>query len=438
VVRIPVAFHCVIALVILLPTTTRGQQTIPSTGSVGSQSKGQSDSAQSSEDQDKEEPTGGIRGWVQKKWEQFDRFADEDEAGFFPQAGIIVAGSALSAGGGYRAPRIGGSRFGAETSAMFSYRGYELYRLRLGILDTRNRTLNLRPADAKAASLFNDSADKRRGFALYADLSYRDYPQHTFFGIGPDSRGEDRSDYRLYGASYDAVLQAQLTARLALSGRVGVLNLGIGAGTNDRRPNVETIFDPTTAPGLDDQPLFFTLGLAGAFDARDLPGDPHAGSFLGLVWWRANGRDSDPYDFRRIVLDARHYLTPFTRRGVVALRGLLTSDLVSDGAEVPFYLQHTLGGTETLRGFPGYRFRDRAVAHFTVEYRWEVHPVVEVAPFFDAGVVAPGFSKLRMNEFEVSQGIGVRVKRRNRVLFRIDWGISREEQRFSFGTGPLF
>jgi outer membrane protein assembly factor BamA len=428
VVRISVALPCTIALFTLLPITALGQQTTPSTGSAGTQSNGK----------DKEEPTGGIRGWVQKKWEQFDRFADEDEARFFPQAGIIVAGSALSAGGGYRAPRIGGSRFGAETSAMFSYRGYELYRLRLGVLDTRNRTLNLRPADAKAASLFNDSADKRRGFALYADVSYRDYPQHTFFGIGPDSRGEDRSDYRLYGASYDAVVQAQLTPRLALSGRVGVLNLGIGTGTNDRRPNVGTIFDPTTAPGLDDQPLFFTLGLAAAFDARDLPGDPHAGSFLGLVWWRADGRESDRYDFRRIVLDARHYVMPFTRRGVVALRGLLTSDLVSDGAEVPFYLQHTLGGTETLRGFPGYRFRDRAVAHVSAEYRWEVHPMVEVAPFFDAGLVAPGFSKLRMNELEVSQGIGLRVKRRNRVLFRIDWGISREEQRFSFGTGPLF
>ena len=56
---------------------------------------------------------------------------------------------------------------------------------------------------------------------------------------------------------------------------------------------------------------------------------------------------------------------------------------------MPFFLQPTLGGSEDLRGFREYRFRDRNMVVFNAEYRWEAFSGLDLAAFADAGQVAP-------------------------------------------------
>jgi outer membrane protein assembly factor BamA len=123
---------------------------------------------------------------------------------------------------------------------------------------------------------------------------------------------------------------------------------------------------------------------------------------------------------------------------VIAVRGLVSTDLTGDNGSTPFYLQQALGGGDTLRGFHSYRFPDQALAHATVEYRWRAHRFVELAPFLDVGTVAPGLSRLSLGALEASPGIGLRARNDRRSLARLDWAWGPEGQRIVLGIGPAF
>ena len=115
------------------------------------------------------------------------------------------------------------------------------------------------------------------------------------------------------------------------------------------------------------------------------------------------------HSFTRVTLDVRAYQRALSERGVIAARGLVSTNLTGETGSTPFYLQHSLGGSATLRSFHSYRFADLALAHATVEYRWRAHKYVEVAPFFDVGTVAPALSRLSIGALKTSSGVGIRA-----------------------------
>ena len=82
-------------------------------------------------------------------------------------AGVIVSGSGLAGGANYRYFNVLGSPVDAQLRGMFSVRGYQDYRFSIGLLDRRNQTLELNAADARLSSLFNSSAQKAPGSAVY-------------------------------------------------------------------------------------------------------------------------------------------------------------------------------------------------------------------------------------------------------------------------------
>jgi hypothetical protein len=354
--------------------------------------------------------------------------------GIHPEAGVIVAGSGLSAGAAYRPPRIGRSRWGAEADALWSVRGYERLRLRAGwIEDLRNR-FELKPADATIASQFNDVSARDPGVSIYLDAQRRDYPQVNFYGVGPDVSLEAKSDYRLSGTTVDVVVQWQRNEHLGVSGRVGVLDFDIGRGSNDGVPDLQDQFDPTTIPGALTSPRYTTAGVAAVRDTRDVPALPSSGTFLGVSVWRFAGTPR----FTRFTLDGRAFVAPVDERSVLAARLLIGVDLVPDRATVPFFLQRYLGGSETLRGYPSYRLRDAALLHLSLEYRWRAFRRLEIAPFVDVGGVGPSLADLRARTFDVTPGIGFRLRTDKRPLFRLDIARRTDGYRLSFSLSQPF
>jgi outer membrane protein assembly factor BamA len=260
----------------------------------------------------------------------------------------------------------------------------------------------------------------------------------VFYGVGPDSARVDRSNYLLFGASFDAVLQWQITKVFGICGRAGLLAPGLGAGRDADHPDVRTVFDASTAPGLIAVPRFVTTGIAAVADARDHASDPHRGVFFGTALWWFDGISQHEFNFARATADLRGYHTPGSPRGVLAWRALLSADLPSHGAEVPFYLEQTLGGGETLRGFQAYRFRDRAIMAASIEYRWRMNDYLDLGPFVDAGAVAPRVAALALRNLETSAGVRVGLRYKGRVLLHLDWGMCREGQRVTVGVGTMF
>jgi len=358
--------------------------------------------------------------------------------GFFPWAGTIVSASGVSGGVGYRYEEILATPLGAEASAFWSVRGYQLYRTRLGLINNSRHTLELRQPDAGVASMFNDSAVKRPDSALYVEVRYRSYPRHPYYGIGEESSREDVSGFRLRGPAYDLVGQWQVSPSFGLSARAGLLETEIDPRRGDReRPSIDERFDPGSVPGFLQPPRYVVFGAGAALDRRDSPRDPTRGFFVGGTAWRYES-DGDAVDFTRATLDARAFVPPPGRLpGVLAFRLLLAADWTAPRSRVAFFLLQTLGGGETLRSYPSHRWREQALAHVTAEYRWHPHRLIEIAPFVDTASLGRSVGRLSSRR-PYSYGVALRGHWQGRVLARLEWANGPEGQRVVVSTGPIF
>lgn len=341
------------------------------------------------------------------------------ERGFFPTVGSVAPGGSFSLGGGYRDYGLFGTPLGFEVSALVSVRGYQRYRGSLGWLRAHRHTLDLRPAGEPVSSFLDDRRHARPGLAVYLDARYRYLPRSRFYGIGPASRRDDRTDYLLKGGALDLVVQGQATPAFGISARAGLLDSQIGEGRDNDWPAVADRFEPNEVPGLTSPPRYLVAGVAAAFDTRDDGRDRPGALFATGAVWRFDQRNGKVFDFTRILVDARTYVNPPQLPGLIALRALVSADLAAPGALVPFFLHASLGGPDLLRAYGTSRWQDRALAHATVEYRWRAHRFVEVTPFLDAGTVGPRLGRLR-GGLKAGGGIGLRARWGDATLGRMD------------------
>jgi hypothetical protein len=357
--------------------------------------------------------------------------------GIYPQVGSIVSGSGLAAGISLRSRHFGASPIAGEIEGMWSQRGYQRYGAIVGLIDRRRDIFELAPADENISSMFSAGGSQVPGTAAHLSLWYRNSPRVDFFGVAP-SQAETRTDFAVSGTTLDAVVQWQSRRVFAVSMRAGLLNLGVGEGSNDRVPNLHQQFAASEAPGLLRPPRYLTAGVAAAADTRDNNDAPASGGFMGVAVWRFVSLDPGAESFTRVAFDWREYVPVHSDRHVAAFRVLASSDLGNGESMTPFYLQNWMGGSRSLRAFPSYRFRGRALAHVTAEYRWRATRHVEIAPFVDAGSVAPGASALFSSPVFVAPGIGLRVRDDDQVLLRLDWARGRDGNRFLVAFGPAF
>jgi outer membrane protein assembly factor BamA len=252
----------------------------------------------------------------------------------------------------------------------------------------------------------------------------------VFFGLGPDSKPENETTYLQYDALYDVVLGWQPRPWLALTTRAGYMTFGGGPGQDDRVPPIGAIFDESTAPGATTQPDYFRITPQILIDRRDIPGNPHRGFMLGVEFGYYDDRGSDAFEFTDWALDARGYVPLWSPQRVLALRTLYYGSYTPDGARMPFYMQETLGGSHTLRGYEGLRFRGEDVLSLQAEYRWEAHPAVEFTLFTDTGTVSEEDQSVDLDTLKWDAGWGLRLKAYRFLVFRLDHARGDEGQRF--------
>jgi len=252
-----------------------------------------------------------------------------------------------------------------------------------------------------------------------------EFTQEDLFGLGQDSRTEDRTNY----LHESTEVGAELTWKPGLfdvSGGLAYLDPRIGSGTDSRFPSTEELFDASTLPGLTAQPDFLRTDAGVALDWRDNPLHPHAGGRYGVQLSNFDDRDLGQYGFRRVTLDVQQYVPLPNRYRVIALRAAAVMTDAGAGQQVPFYYQPTLGGSQQLRGFREFRFRDRNSLMMTAEYRWEASWMLDAAVFVDAGTVATERSGLSLRNLDTSYGVGLRVHSNSAFVARLDLAFSRD------------
>ena len=317
--------------------------------------------------------------------------------GWFVDFGNMIPGAGwLAIGPGYR-QWYADDHVLVEGSAAISTRGYK----------TAHATLELPRL-------------LRSRLELGAQYRWQDFTQVKYFGEGPDTAESELSRFRLQ--SHNLVGYATVRPRqwLGIGGRIGWVEPSIS----------ESVF------GAPEQPTFVHSEASITADTRDFPGHATQGSVARAAVSHFSDRDLDAFSFTRYEAEAAHFQPFADRRVVLALRGWLVTSDTAEGHSVPFYLQPSLGGPKSLRGYSDYRFHDRNMLLFTAETRIALMRHVDAAVFVDAGNVGPRVADLDLGKR--SYGAGVRLHSRRETFARFDVARGEEGWRFLFRlTDPL-
>lgn len=339
------------------------------------------------------------------------RFKDEKQLekfqngfhGFRPKIGNMVTGGGFAAGIEYMRDDLLGGELTTRASAQFSTRAYEKYQLE---------------------AIFPKLAKDRLSFDLIA--SHRNFGGLNFYGQGPRSNRNGRSNYRLEDTSFDALAGISATRYLKFGSGIGGLLTNVGPGTDSRFASTEQLYGPSTVPGIDHQTNFLRYSVFSQLDYRDnSEGTKAGGNYVFQYSWYKD-QELKRFDFRRMDINLEQHIPFLNRTRRIVLRAKGTFMDTDNNKQIPFYLQPIVGGSDDLRGYRFFRFTDRNAVVYNAEYRWEVFSGMDGALFFDAGKVMPRRSLLKFADLETSAGFGLRFNARNATFIRIDVGFSQE------------
>lgn len=335
----------------------------------------------------------------------------EPKNGFYPEMGAMITGAGwISAGPGYR-HWLFDDRALVDASAAYSWRGYKA-----------------------AQARFELPHLARSRLTLGTQYRWQDLTQVNYFGEGPASVEEDRSEYRMRShnvVGYASVRPVQWLSvraktgwlhRPALLSPVGPFQRGFPS-TLDEFPT-----DVALMRGL--QPNYLHGDLSVVADTRDHRSHPVHGGIYRAAWASYHDRDGGLFSFRRYEAEAAHFVPLSSDRVVLAVHGWTVMTDSDAGKTAPFYLLPSLGGHNTVRGFADYRFHDRNMVAVNAETRLAIFTHLDGAVFFDAGNVAARAGDLNLDR--TSYGVGVRMHSSRATFARFDVARSREGWRFLF------
>ena len=319
-----------------------------------------------------------------------------DREGFHPKLGSLTTGSGFAYGLGFRDRDLFSNRGALEIWAAGSVKRYWATEARLRFPRLANNHLYLE-----------------------AWGSHRDYPQENFFGLGPDSNRDDRSDYAIRTNHFGGRAGVRPFEHLLVGGGLEYLDPRLGEGQNDRYPDVTDLFPPSDVPGVDTDTDFLRTDAFVEVDYRE-PLYPKKGGWYRIDFSHFDDRTANQFSFNRIDADVRQFFGFLAGRRVIAARLFVSTSDTEAGQTMPFYFMPTLGGNDTLRGFREYRFRAPHAILTNVEYRWEIWSGFDGAIFYDAGKVADRRGDLNFKDLETDYGIGFRFNTNNGIMFRVD------------------
>jgi hypothetical protein len=264
------------------------------------------------------------------------------------------------------------------------------------------------------------------------------YPHIDYYGPGPGSSRDGRTSYALEQTSFQTSVGVRPFAHLRIGAIGQYLLNNVGPGRDHRFASTDQVFTEETTPGIQFQTNYLQGGGFVQYDWRDYPGEPRRGGNYIAQYSVYSDLERGRYSFDRLDLEAQQYISFFNQRRVFAFRGRIQATEPHDGNQVPFYLQPTLGGPDTLRGFRAFRFYGNDSLLLQGEYRWEVFSGLDMALFADAGRVFDKWQQIALTQMQTDAGFGFRFNVRNDVFMRIDTGFSREGFQVWLRFGNVF
>lgn len=266
--------------------------------------------------------------------------------------------------------------------------GYWGLDLTLGYSGAEPRQIPGRPRGTATTRPPRSATASRFGVLGFVRTAYR--AQDNYYGMGIDSRQEDRADYDLErdlvgGEAYFRI-NPQLT--LDLDGRWE--RDQAGGGRDDDLPDVDDTFPGDQIPGFGRQENQTVFG--GYLEWRT--GAPHTTQRrnrwidVGYHWNESSTEGAA--DFGHFSGSAGLEI-PLARRRLSFFFALEYESVRPSGeGEISFYELPALGGKGQLPAFRAFRFRDRDLLVGKAEYRWRVWSEPRDTMWLDAALVLYG------------------------------------------------
>ena len=318
---------------------------------------------------------------------------------------------------------FGGMRSGQGMSGGVGYRRSDLFREQLGIRGTARATTRggyMFDADVDFNGLRSDRTFLR-WYTRYEHSRHVDY-----FGQGNDSLEANRTSYRYDDFSSDFNASFALTRRVRVGGTGGYFHAHTAESGEDDVIPIDEAFPPASLPGFGADTKYTRIGVFAYYDSRDSQTGPRSGGLIVARYREYWDIDLKQFAFRQTEFAVQKYVPYFNGGRVLAFGGSAVLSYPKEGNAVPFYLQPTLGGSDELRGFTPYRFKDYHSVNLTAEHRWHAFSMLDMALFADAGKVVPLKRDVDVSHLHYGGGIGFRWRIRRAIVSRIDFAVSSE------------
>jgi len=280
-----------------------------------------------------------------------------------------------------------------------------------------------------------------------------------FFGLGPDTEGDDETSYTDEVTGIRLLLQQSIPGPgddIVYTAAMRAEHHNLSTGHVGGVPSMDEVFGLFFDRADDYDILWISAFIA--HDTRDSQHLPYSG------WMARAGIDAVPLQSNGNAAA----IFSLAGSGVVRVPGLFhrggdrneenpPTDVVAGGVvlewaegELPFWALPSLGGKNTLRGYIENRFTGRFLWHASAEYRFWTLPrgfgVTETlrverigaALFYDIGTVADSPGEVWSADVHDSYGISFRFTLERTALFRADMGFSDEAVNFTFAYGLSF
>jgi hypothetical protein len=300
-------------------------------------------------------------------------------------------------------------------------------------------------------------------------------PQVFFFGIGPNSSLADKTLFGMRENVTGSSVIWPITPdnnfdRLVLS-LFGELNgrwVAVRSGPPGDVPSIEQRFTDVSAPGLSSQPAVVQFG-EGVRISPSLAGG-HLRLNYSVRYQQFQAPSESLSSFQRWTVDLHHEIPIYgstvpggkdtntpndcatsptdrncpkpamsrNRSGSISLRAMMSRSIVSGAAQVPFYFQQTLGGSDldgnrVLASYEDYRFRGPHLVLFqeTFEHSLFGSPI-GIWLSADQGRVSAQNMGLEFNDLAHSYAVGFSLRAGGLPVGLITWATGPEGHHFAF------
>lgn len=334
----------------------------------------------------------------------------EAPAGFYPYFASVHSGGGFTLGAGYR--QFYGDRTRWDVRGLYSIKSYKLIEITTDSLGHAQ-----------------DRVD------LHGRFGWRDATQVGYYGLGIDSP-QDRSNYRMKQTYVGGDAVFRPIPWVVLGGGLTVEDFKLEEGLGNA-PSIEEVHTPDTAPGLGASPTYLHTAVSGGIDTRPSAGYARRGGLYGVSYHNYADTDST-YSFDRLDATIVQHIPILRENWVISLRGE-TQAVLNDDDFVPYFMMPSIGGGSTLRAYSSWRFRDRNTLLLSGEWRWIPNRLgLDMALFYDTGIVTERFRQLSFNGMKSDFGIGVRFHSPVATPLRIELAKGSEGWHLVFAGNAAF